>query len=130
MIALIASEKRNVESLILCSPSGYFLEYDKILTDDDRVWADTELADFRDFSAAQTIQNARVEQGVLLAGENELEHWPDFKQWVKDLRHQTGWQYIQISNTGREIEAAAYRAEIRQVVHELARSASSSTTNF
>ncbi len=130
MIALIASGKLDVENLILCSPSGYFSEYDKILTDEDRTWAEKELTDFRSFSAAQTIHNARVMRGILLAGEDELKAWPDFRQWINDLKQQTGWRYIKIPNTGHEIGAPTYQAQIQNIINRLASSVLSSSINL
>lgn len=130
MIALIASSKLDVENLILCSPSGYFLEYAKILPDDDRKWAEEELVGFENISAVSTVRNARVARGFLLAGENELKEWPDFMQWIDDLKHQTKWQYIQVPNTGHEIEATKYQAAVRSIIHELAASEVSTTTTL
>ena len=119
MIALIASGKLSVKNLILCSPSGYFLEYDRILTNEDKVWANTELADFREFSAVQVIRKARVGRSVILAGENELQEWPDFKQWIEDLKRLTDWRYVQIPNVGHKIEDSGYQTEIRKIIHQL-----------
>jgi len=116
MIALITAGRVTVENLILCSPSGYFAEYDIALTEDDRAWANENLRDFRNFSATNTISNAKVTRGVILAGQTELMQWPDFKQWVDDLKSYTGWQYIELPETGHEIEAPAYQKAIRKVI--------------
>lgn len=125
MIALIAAEKLKIENLILCSPSGYFQEYDTLLTDDDRAWADKELTDFRNYSAVQVIRNVYPAHGVLLAGESGLKQWPDFKKWVEDLKSNSGWKYIELAKTGHEIESFTYQAAIRKVIHDIASNAHS-----
>ncbi len=120
MIALITTTKIAVDNLILCSPSGYFTEYDAMLTRDDRVWANENLKDFRDFSAAETLNSANIFRGVIVAGKTELEQWPDFRQWVNDLKSQTGWQYIELPGTGHEIEASIYQESIKKIIHTIA----------
>lgn len=120
MIALIATTRTAVDNLILCSPSGYFAEYDKLLTHDDKAWANENLKDFRGFFATKTITNAKVSRGVIIAGQAELEQWPDFRQWVSDLKSQTGWKYIEIPGAGHEIEALAYQDSIKKIIHTIA----------
>lgn len=120
MIALIATTRIAVDNLILCSPSGYFAEYDAALTQDDRAWANENLNDFRNFSATNTITNAKVSLGVIIAGQTELEQWPDFRQWVNDLKSQTDWRFIELPGTGHEIEALVYQDSIKKIIHTIA----------
>jgi pimeloyl-ACP methyl ester carboxylesterase len=120
MIALISASRITVENLILCSPSGYFSEYDVALTEDDRVWANENLKDFQNFSATNVASNAKVSRGVIIAGQTELEQWPDFSQWINDLKSQTNWKYIELPETGHEIEAPAYQETIKKIIHTIA----------
>jgi pimeloyl-ACP methyl ester carboxylesterase len=121
MIALIGASRITVENLILCSPSGYFAEYDVTLTEDDRAWANENLKDFRNFSATSVINKTKVRRGIIIAGQTELEQWPDFKQWINDLKSQTNWKYIELPETGHEIEAPAYQETIKKIIHTIAR---------
>lgn len=119
MIALIASNMQPIESLILCSPSGYFKEYARLLTSDDLVWAQKHLQDFKDYSAHTVIDESNVKHGFVIAGENELAEWRDFKVWINDLRSQTRWTYREVAGVGHEIEAAGYQSRIKQIVQEI-----------
>lgn len=119
MITLVASSKIAVENLILCSPSGYFREYAPLLADDDMAWAKEHLSDFRQWSAKETIKQAKVGHGYIAAGEKELAEWVDFGQWTNDLHEQTGWPLTIVPGTGHEIEAPQYQAAIKTIVQAL-----------
>lgn len=116
MLALILSSKIATENLVLCSPSGYFKEYEPLLLAEDRKWAEEYLADFRNWSAKDSISKANVKKGCILAGEKELDEWPDFKQWINDLRTQTQWPLSVIPAMRHEIEAENYQKQITDVI--------------
>lgn len=116
MIALIAASRITVDNLVLCSPSGYFVEYDSLLSKDDRGWANRSLKDFRDFSATDVLSSTRAARGIIIAGQTELEDWPDFRKWITDLKSWTNWQYIEVPNTGHEIEASRYQDTIKKTI--------------
>jgi len=119
MIALVASTKRGVDNLILCSPSGYFKEYASKLTEEDMSWAHEHVKDFKNWSAQQTIHEAKVKHGYIVAGENELREWEDFKQWVDDLHAQTRWPLKVVPNVAHEIEALTYQESVKAIVQAL-----------
>jgi len=119
MIALIASSKIGVENIVLCSPSGYFLEYDSLLSVDDRKWAEKKLGDYKTFSAKEIIAGTTAKNGFIIAGETELRA-PDFKHWLDDLKSSTQWSYTELPNTGHEIEAPNYQNAIKTVIYTLA----------
>lgn len=119
MIALIASDTLDVDALVLCSPSGYFKEYAPLLTADDLNYARECLSDFEDYSAAEVINTSKAKTGYLTAGENELDEWPDFKQWIEDLRSRTDWDYTELPGVGHDIEAPVYQEAIKNLVVDL-----------
>jgi pimeloyl-ACP methyl ester carboxylesterase len=119
MIALIASDTLDVDNLALCSPSGYFKEYAPLLTSDDLDYARKDLSDFESYSATEVINKSKAKDGCIIAGENELAEWPDFKKWVDDLKLQTGWDYTELPGVGHEIEAPAYQEAIKGLVVNL-----------
>jgi pimeloyl-ACP methyl ester carboxylesterase len=116
MIALIASDTLDVDNLALCSPSGYFKEYAPLLTGDDLDYARKDLSDFESYSAIEAISKSKAKRGNIIAGENELAEWPDFKKWVSDLRFQTGWDYTELSGVSHEIEAPGYQEAIKSMI--------------
>jgi hypothetical protein len=118
MIALIASDTLDIENLVLCSPSGYFREYVPLLPADDLIYARTELGDFEEYSSVEVVNKSKAKNGYIIAGENELTEWPDFKKWIGDFRAQTAWKYIEIPDVGHEIEAPAYQGAIMSWVAE------------
>jgi pimeloyl-ACP methyl ester carboxylesterase len=119
MIALIASTSLEVENLILCSPSGYFKEYMPLLTQEDLVWARQYLSDFEAYTARTVIESTNVRHGFIIAGEKELAKWHDFKQWVDDLKQQTGWRYVKLANVDHEIEDVNYQRNIQLLIESL-----------
>lgn len=119
LIALEVASSVAVDNLILCSPSGYFKEYESLLTPDDQAWAQEHASDFRQHSAKQAIAEANAKHGYIIAGGKEIKEWSDFKQWIADLTHQTGWNYTELPNTGHEIEAPVYQEAVKTVVRGL-----------
>lgn len=116
MIALIASGTLDVDNLLLCSPSGYFREYEPLLTADDLNFARKHLNDFKSYSAVDMINKTKAKRGHIIAGEKELAEWPDFKKWVDDLKLQTGWDYTELADVGHEIEAVGYQEAITSLL--------------
>lgn len=119
MIALIASTKVDVDNLILCSPSGYFKEYISLLSAEDMGWAKEHLKDFESWSAIEIIKSSKASNGYILAGENELKMWPDFKKWIEDLQSQTQWPLSVVSGIAHEIEASQYQQIIHLIIKDL-----------
>lgn len=116
MIALIASNTLDVENLALCSPSGYFKEYIPFLTPDDLNYAHSELGGFDECSSVETINKSKAKNGCIIAGENELTEWPDFRKWVDDLKSQTGWNCTELPGVRHEVEAPAYQEAIKSMI--------------
>jgi len=119
MTALIASSKLDVEHLLLCSPSGYFQEYTPLFTAEDLSWTAKHLGDYERYSAQEVIKRAKVAHGYVLAGEKELAQWPDFRQWIGDLKRQTNWQYYEIPGVGHDIEHTLYQAKIHETIRSI-----------
>jgi pimeloyl-ACP methyl ester carboxylesterase len=116
MIALIASDTLDIENLAICSPSGYFKEYAPLLTAEDLAYAQECLSDFESYSAIEVVSKSKVKNGYIIAGENELAEWPDFKKWISDLKSQTDWSYTKLPSVGHEIEAPAYQEAIKGLI--------------
>lgn len=125
LIALVASGKIQINTLILCSPSGYFNEYKELLSLDDLEWARTYLRDFEQYAVNEVIASSTTKRGFIFAGENELREWNDFRQWISDLSRRTGWKYTEIPRTGHEIEAPAYQAAVQALIRNLRENAKS-----
>jgi hypothetical protein len=113
-------------SIILIRPSSamifcrYFKEYSSSLSGDDLRWAREHLEDFEAWSAKETIARSTIRRGFIVVGEKELEGWPDFKQWVEDLRAQTKWPVTVVPGTSHEIEAAPHRQAVHTIIQSLA----------
>lgn len=119
MIALLCSTRITLENLILCSPSGYFLEYAPLLTKDDMAWATSNITDFKDLSARVTLSDSSSANTFVLAGGKELEDWADFRQWISDIQAQTSWSLTTIKDTGHEIEAQEYQDAVSKLIKNL-----------
>jgi len=63
--------------------------------------------------------NTNVVQGYILAGQDELDEWPDFKQWTNDLRASTDWRLSIIPQTGHEIGAPRYQEAVINLAKQL-----------
>jgi pimeloyl-ACP methyl ester carboxylesterase len=120
MLALILSNKMPAENLILGSPSGYFTEYEPLLSENDKKWAKEYLEDFEQWSAKDVIAQTHAKNGYLLAGEQELRNWPEFNKWIQDLHTQTNWPVAILPDTGHEIEAEPYQTCIKHIIENLA----------
>ena len=119
MTALLASSEIAVDTLILCSPSGYFKEYAQLLTPNDLAWGRENIIGFEQLSAVNSIKHAQVKKGHLLAGSSELDDWGDFKQWMGDLQLQTNWQLDIVPDTAHAIEAPNYQQALATLIHKL-----------
>ncbi len=119
MIALVVSCTVQVDNLILCSPSGYFKEYMSLFSEEDFAWTAKNLPDFSAYSSADILDSLRVNNGYIIAGEKELAEWPDFRQWITDLREKTSWQYSEVTTVGHDIAHVDYMRQIAQVIRSI-----------
>jgi len=119
MISLLAATHIPVENLILCSPSGYFREYTLLLGDEDAKWAQDNIKDFEELSVSSIFKQIKVQNGYILAGDREFKQWPDFEQWIGDLKMQTNWPLTTIPDTGHEIEATGYQYAVANLIQQL-----------
>jgi predicted alpha/beta hydrolase family esterase len=117
MASLIVSTQVRVNTAIICSSAGYFNEYKPFLTDDDLEWAEKNMADFGQFTTSKLFSGFKVEHGYILAGDQELAEWPDFKQWMDDLKYTTRWSFNILPATGHDIGADEYQKQLLSLIH-------------
>jgi pimeloyl-ACP methyl ester carboxylesterase len=87
MASLIISAQRPVTSLILCSPSGYFREHLPLIDNKYlKVWNRRQLDAFESFSIYDTVERMQSKDNYVLAGQVEVERWPEIHKVVDDLK--------------------------------------------
>jgi len=117
MASLIVSTQVRVSTAIICSSAGYFNEYKPLLTNDDLEWARKNMADFGQFTISKLFSGLKVENGYIFAGDQELAEWPDFKQWMEDLKDSTRWSFNVLPATGHDIGASEYQKQLLSLIH-------------
>ncbi|MBL8159752.1 hypothetical protein JNJ66_04805 [Candidatus Saccharibacteria bacterium] len=120
MISLLASAERPLDTLTLCSPSGYFKEYMPLIAPEFTGWCTLQqLAEFQTNSLMSLLERTHVRRAAVLAGDQELAAWPTFREAVSDIHQSTGWPLRIIANTHHDIDQPGYRQELQSVITSL-----------
>lgn len=120
MASLVASAKRPVVSLVLCSPSGYFKEYLSLI--DARYlsqWNTHQLDAFKALSFHDYIQSVRSKDNYVFAGELELKEWPAFNKIVDDLKAINQFKVRVLEETHHDFSAPHYKQAISEAINVL-----------